>query len=158
MGLDGTLIIAFVSFHLWLMAKGMTTIEFCETRYAGHRHMYDKGAMSNVKTVLGHQPLGWFLPIAPPSEEEGACFSAVATVARPVLPSEALERDSAASTVTESDLSPVTEKWLDHLSGEEAGEGTRHLIRTLSGSMRSSQSSVGEDGMNSPLLEGTRNL
>mmetsp|Transcript_6667 Transcript_6667/g.11665 ORF Transcript_6667/g.11665 Transcript_6667/m.11665 type:complete len:328 (+) Transcript_6667:50-1033(+) len=68
------LLCGFFSFHLWLVLKGTTTIEFCEktvkTNATGQdagRWMYDLGWMENLKQALGPCMLCWFLPIYPPS-------------------------------------------------------------------------------------------
>merc|ERR1719162_1623176 len=65
----GLLATPFFFFHVWLMLKSMTTIEFCEKalkRSDYQSSVYDQGALQNVKAVLGENPLLWFLPISPP--------------------------------------------------------------------------------------------
>lgn len=69
----GLLITAFFIFHIWLMLKAMTTIEFCEKKMpkggkaaveeAGS--VYDLGCFGNIRAVLGPDPMTWFLPIEP---------------------------------------------------------------------------------------------
>merc|ERR1719199_1014737 len=69
----GLLITAFWIFHIWLMLKAMTTIEFCEKKMpkggkdavqdAGS--LYDLGAFGNIKTTLGANPLMWLVPVMP---------------------------------------------------------------------------------------------
>jgi len=62
------LLTAFFGFHIWLMLKAMTTIEFCEKsgakdsnrRYASS--VYDLGLSGNVRAVLGDNVLLWLLP------------------------------------------------------------------------------------------------
>jgi len=54
------------------MFKAMTTIEFCEKslKKVGYKDSpYDHGPWRNITTVLGPNPLTWFLPIANPSGE-----------------------------------------------------------------------------------------
>mmetsp|Transcript_99362 Transcript_99362/g.155365 ORF Transcript_99362/g.155365 Transcript_99362/m.155365 type:complete len:339 (+) Transcript_99362:104-1120(+) len=75
------LIIAFLSFHVWLMTKAMTTVEFCEKslkKASYNSSIYSRGFYGNVCAVLGPQPLLWFLPLSfpegdgltwPPSKE-----------------------------------------------------------------------------------------
>merc|ERR1711879_1135054 len=66
----GLLVTVFFAFHVWLMFKAMTTIEFCEKsmkrmHYDGS--IYDRGNYGNIKAVLGDNPFLWFLPLNPPS-------------------------------------------------------------------------------------------
>lgn len=59
----------FLGFHVWLMAKAMTTVEFCEKSLKKENYdssVYDQGLYSNLCTVLGPQPLLWLLPISQP--------------------------------------------------------------------------------------------
>jgi len=68
----GVLTTCFLSFHVWLMMRNMTTIEFCEKTMSGDRnvrktHSYNLGAQGNFRAVLGDNPLFWFLPMSPPS-------------------------------------------------------------------------------------------
>jgi hypothetical protein len=66
-GFLGLLVTAFWGFHVWLMLKAMSTIEFCEKSmkkvgYGGSA--FDRGVYGNVQEVLGHNPLFWLFPIA----------------------------------------------------------------------------------------------
>jgi len=65
----GIVVSCFFSFHVWLMSKSMTTIEFCEkqTRKGYDENIYDRGMMGNIMAVLGDNPLLWFLPLSTPS-------------------------------------------------------------------------------------------
>jgi len=70
----GIIITGFYSFHVWLMFKAMTTIEFCEKYLSRNGEKktfdaatYDQGPYGNIKAVLGDNPLLFFLPINPPS-------------------------------------------------------------------------------------------
>jgi len=65
----GLLVTIFFAFHIWLMQKSMTTIEFCEKsmkRTGYDASAYDRGVVGNIKSVLGEQPLLWLLPCNPP--------------------------------------------------------------------------------------------
>jgi len=66
----GLLITMFFIFHVWLMLKAMTTIEFCEKsakRVGYGASTYDRGVLGNIRAVLGDNPLLWLVPVAPPS-------------------------------------------------------------------------------------------
>jgi len=67
--LIGSVVTCFFAFHVWLMSKSMTTIEFCEkqTRRGYDEYVYDRGMIGNIMAVLGDHPLLWFLPLSPPS-------------------------------------------------------------------------------------------
>lgn len=74
----GILLTTFFFFHIWLMLKAMTTIEFCEKKMPkGGKEaapvekdygdsVYDMGPFGNTRSVLGGNPLAWFLPTSPP--------------------------------------------------------------------------------------------
>mmetsp|Transcript_16482 Transcript_16482/g.48279 ORF Transcript_16482/g.48279 Transcript_16482/m.48279 type:complete len:369 (+) Transcript_16482:146-1252(+) len=65
----GLLVTCFFGFHIWLMLKAMTTIEFCEksAKQTGYdSSAYDRGVIGNVKAVLGDNALLWLLPCSPP--------------------------------------------------------------------------------------------
>lgn len=71
----GILMTVFWSFHAWLAANGMTTIEFCEKTAAQNAAMspypraganYNLGRYRNFVSVLGSNPFLWFLPVSPP--------------------------------------------------------------------------------------------
>jgi len=61
----------FLPWHLWLMARATTTIEFCEKRFRGPSQgsavSYDLGVFVNVRAVMGDCALLWLLPLAAPS-------------------------------------------------------------------------------------------
>jgi len=73
----GILLTTFFIFHIWLMLKAMTTIEFCEKKMpkAGKEEkaaleqnsVYDLGPFGNTRTVLGDNPFLWLLPLSPPT-------------------------------------------------------------------------------------------
>jgi len=66
----GILVTLFFCFHIWLMLKAMTTIEFCEksTKNQGFSYSaYDRGIGGNIRAVLGDNFLLWLLPVNPPS-------------------------------------------------------------------------------------------
>lgn len=66
----GLLITLFWFFHIWLMLKAMSTIEFCEKSTKNSSYdssIYSLGLGGNIRAVLGDYALLWFLPINPPS-------------------------------------------------------------------------------------------
>merc|ERR1719465_391381 len=66
----GILVTAFFGFHIWLMLKAMTTIEFCEKslKKAGYdSSVYHQGLYRNMCEVMGPTPLLWLLPMSMPS-------------------------------------------------------------------------------------------
>jgi hypothetical protein len=62
----GLIITGFFIFHLWLISKQYTTIEFCEKRSDGESNFktspYNRGILENLKSVFGPNPLLWLLP------------------------------------------------------------------------------------------------
>jgi len=69
------LVTMFFGFHIWLMSRAMTTIEFCEkslpkkegeTR-SYESSVYDLGLAGNARAVLGDNMLLWFFPCSRPS-------------------------------------------------------------------------------------------
>jgi hypothetical protein len=80
--LIGMVVSCFFAFHVGLMSKSMTTIEFCEkqTRRGYDEYIYDRGIIGNVMAVLGDNPFLWFLPLSAPSGDglhffEETCLS-----------------------------------------------------------------------------------
>merc|ERR1719321_1576943 len=75
----GILVTAFFCFHIWLMFKAMTTIEFCEKslKKVGYKDSpYDMGPYGNIVIVLGPYPWLWFFPVANPAENgDGLTFT-----------------------------------------------------------------------------------
>merc|ERR1712032_613624 len=69
------LVTAFFGFHMWLISRAMTTIEFCEKsvpKKGGERRgyensVYDTGFVGNFRLVLGDNVLLWFFPCARPA-------------------------------------------------------------------------------------------
>lgn len=71
------LIVSFLSFHIWLMSKAMTTVEFCEKslkKTSYNSSVYSQGTYRNICAVLGPQPLLWLLPFSLP-EGDGLSWS-----------------------------------------------------------------------------------
>jgi hypothetical protein len=71
------LISAFLCFHIWLMTKAMTTVEFCEKslkKASYNSSTYSLGAYGNIAAVLGPQPLLWLLPCGFP-EGDGTSWA-----------------------------------------------------------------------------------
>jgi hypothetical protein len=71
----GILLTTFFGFHIWLMLKAMTTIEFCEKKMpkggkeqapTDDSSVYDLGPCGNARSVLGPNPFMWFIPLSPP--------------------------------------------------------------------------------------------
>lgn len=68
--LFGFMVTCFFFFHIYLMLKSMTTIEFCEKsqkRTAYDATAYDRGIYGNTRAVLGDNPWLWLLPCSLPS-------------------------------------------------------------------------------------------
>eukprot|EP00933_Yihiella_yeosuensis_P006500 TRINITY_DN111202_c0_g1_i1.p1 TRINITY_DN111202_c0_g1~~TRINITY_DN111202_c0_g1_i1.p1 ORF type:complete len:318 (-),score=42.73 TRINITY_DN111202_c0_g1_i1:228-1181(-) len=60
----------FLGFHIWLMVKAMTTLEFCEKsvkKASYNSSIYSQDVYQNICAVLGSQPLLWLLPVSLPS-------------------------------------------------------------------------------------------
>jgi len=71
------LLTTFWSFHVWLVSRSMTTIEFCEKNTVHKKKEgeagwfcetyvespYDVGAFRNLRAVLGRNPLFWPFPV-----------------------------------------------------------------------------------------------
>merc|ERR1719432_312168 len=71
------LVTTFFCFHIFLMLKAMTTIEFCEKSQpkkgtsTGEKANYDSsaydlGMLGNLRAVLGRNVFLWLLPLSPP--------------------------------------------------------------------------------------------
>jgi len=63
------LILAFLSFHFWLLSKAMTTVEFCEKSLKKSSYdtsVYSQGWYDNVCNILGPKPHFWLLPFSLP--------------------------------------------------------------------------------------------
>jgi len=66
----GGLLVVFAAFHVMLMLRGLTTIEFCEKMSivsSGKCSKYDMGAYRNIMAVFGPRPYTWLLPLDPPA-------------------------------------------------------------------------------------------
>lgn len=93
------LITLFFAFHICLMFKGMTTIEFCESKgradstpedegensflvpfntLMNSSSVYNNGTYRNLSAVLGPNPFLWFLPCSPP-KGDGLTFESPST-------------------------------------------------------------------------------
>lgn len=63
----GLIITGFFLFHLWLITKQYTTIEYCEKRVEPNSNFatspYNRGILKNFRSVFGNNVLFWFLPI-----------------------------------------------------------------------------------------------
>lgn len=67
----GILVTVFFSFHIYLMMKAMTTIEYCEKFSKAGKAVklspYDRGLGGNIRAVLGEDLIFWLLPCSPPA-------------------------------------------------------------------------------------------
>jgi len=65
----GLVVTVFFVFHIWLMLKATTTIEFCEKsmKRTWDTSVYNRGYYGNLCAVLGDNPLLWLWPGSPPS-------------------------------------------------------------------------------------------
>lgn len=71
-----SILVPFFLFHFWLLARNMTTIEFCEMMRErdGERgkdeeasgSAYDIGFFANISSVMGANPLTWWAPVGGP--------------------------------------------------------------------------------------------
>mmetsp|Transcript_14020 Transcript_14020/g.31765 ORF Transcript_14020/g.31765 Transcript_14020/m.31765 type:complete len:344 (+) Transcript_14020:63-1094(+) len=59
----------FLSFHVWLVSQGLTTLEYVERKgnKPNWRQKYDLGLYQNICNVLGPNPLLWLLPLSHPT-------------------------------------------------------------------------------------------
>jgi len=59
------LLSAFFTFHVWILSKAMTTIEFCEKsgKEGQYRSDFDLGTIGNATASLGPNVLLWLVPI-----------------------------------------------------------------------------------------------
>merc|ERR1719482_2400557 len=63
------LTVLFLTFHVWVMLKAMTTVEFCEKslkKTSYNSSAYSVGIYANICSVLGPEPWFWFLPFSLP--------------------------------------------------------------------------------------------
>jgi len=69
-GFLGCMVTTFFGFHIYLMLKAQTTIEFCEKsmkRTSFDESAYDRGPYGNIRAVLGDNPFLWLLPCSMPA-------------------------------------------------------------------------------------------
>lgn len=77
----GLLVTAFFFFHIWLMTRAMTTIDFCEKsmkRSTYENVLYDLGLWGNIKAVLGPHVFLFLLPVSTPVGD-GLSYTSEAT-------------------------------------------------------------------------------
>lgn len=62
----GSVLVVFLTFHVFLMIEATTTIEFCEKAYSQSRtrSVYYLGIYKNIEAMLGPRPYLWLLPTA----------------------------------------------------------------------------------------------
>jgi len=92
-GFMGLLIGVFWMFHVWLMMKAMTTIEFCEKamkRSGYNASQYDDGLYNNFKSVLGPRWWLWFLPLDGP-DGDGIIFGQKHSERMPLIRKQAVD-------------------------------------------------------------------
>ena len=74
----GAIITGFFIFHIWLIIKQFTTIEFCEKFGSDDKFKtgspYDLGMAKNFKTLLGENVFLWFLPVKRNLKGKGLFF------------------------------------------------------------------------------------
>eukprot|EP00931_Biecheleriopsis_adriatica_P059835 TRINITY_DN35868_c0_g1_i1.p1 TRINITY_DN35868_c0_g1~~TRINITY_DN35868_c0_g1_i1.p1 ORF type:complete len:491 (-),score=87.60 TRINITY_DN35868_c0_g1_i1:101-1573(-) len=74
-----SILLPFFLWHTWLLARNMTTIEFCasfQTSEDGNsppENPYDLGIYRNICSVMGSSPLIWWAPVGGP-EGDGISF------------------------------------------------------------------------------------
>jgi len=70
-GLLVSILTPFLVLHVWLLARNMTTIEFCEQMgcKGGYSSPYDVGVLGNFRSLLGDSAWLWFLPVGGPGGE-----------------------------------------------------------------------------------------
>lgn len=160
-GLLGGLLTPFLGFHLWMLAKNMTTIEFCEkqrssgsgnepTGNSGHyQSPYDLGLYNNIASVFGEDWWCWPFPTAGRQRSDGTTFP-VSAAARAEIrwlldapPSPTTkpweEADSAAASSNEvgrfqqlqQQLHQQLQQQLQEKPGEQQGEQLRQLLEEL---------------------------
>jgi hypothetical protein len=105
----GILVTAFFGFHIWLMLKNMTTIEFCEKSAkmrVGQSDIstYDRGTFDNIQGALGNYTIFWFLPISPPP---GRGLSFLDPIKRSPVDAETGSSAAAAAPVPKDSSSPI---------------------------------------------------
>jgi len=131
----GLLVSIFFTFHIWLLMKAMTTIEFCEKsmKKSGYdSSAYDRGFLKNLKAVLGDNPFLWLLPCSPPS---GSGLSFVEEDA-PIVKSLGFRYRKEASDIAGFrviDDEPDVEVNAPRFRGQTAGD-TSHAPGSLQGS------------------------
>ncbi|CAE7746905.1 Zdhhc15, partial [Symbiodinium sp. KB8] len=126
--LGGTMV-AFAGFHLFLVSRGMTTIEYLTRNEKNDKKLnFDQGLVGNVQASLGSNPMCWLLPACPPSGD-GCTFPYT------VVPSE------------DAHLVPAPKRDL-------AISGTEDARQSLRGNSRVSDT-VGNNRVSQPCIEST---
>jgi len=138
--LMGFALTMFMFFHAWIMLRAMTTLEVSEKTVWGASN-YDQGAVLNIASVLGTEPLFWFLPTTPSlgdgidwpvsAEYKSECLAA-AQAKQKEIESECLAADQAKQKLVEtlardsprepdSEPHPKLERCLAHRLGLRIG-------------------------------------
>mmetsp|Transcript_18691 Transcript_18691/g.21486 ORF Transcript_18691/g.21486 Transcript_18691/m.21486 type:complete len:448 (+) Transcript_18691:53-1396(+) len=67
------ILLLFLSFHIWLISNGKTTLEHCEKK-DNTKKGWNKGMFRNLLDILGPNFLIWCIPICPNTEGNGLKF------------------------------------------------------------------------------------
>jgi len=121
----GLLVTVFWLFHVWLMLKAMTTIEFCEKsmkKASYDSSLYDRGFYANIQSVLGENPLLWLVPCDPP-RGDGINFMSEETRLGPLAKDVQTGRDIRRRTHQVSSASPKSNKF-GAGTGESPSDGS----------------------------------
>jgi len=121
----GLLITLFFLFHIWLMLKAMTTIEFCEKYIRANGYTsspYNRGLGGNVRAVLGDYVLLWLLPVSPPSGT-GLHFKEV----------EGLSKKRKTRTAAEAESYGATGGWFSSVGGNPSPHPESEQVRQREG-------------------------
>lgn len=86
-----SLLTPFFLFHFWLLARNMTTIEFCERMRSKNEgeddapipRDYNVGIFRNICSVMGSNPLLWLFPVGGPSGD-GITFPIQGELGKPL--------------------------------------------------------------------------
>jgi len=97
-GIMSTLLVLFFSLHVTLIARGVTTIEFCEKARNpdSQASIYNTGCMENFKMALGPNILFWLVPASFP-EGDGLTYKVTDSTEQ-----ERLRRESQSSASSDS--------------------------------------------------------
>jgi len=131
----GLLITAFWIFHIWLMLRAMTTIEFCEkkmpkggknvTEEPEPSSVYDQGAFGNVMAVLGPNPLMWMVPVSPPIGDGLNYVTAATRLTKDLEAAKGIRRKTHQKMQRGAPVRQYNEGWQANNSDESLGQRAR---------------------------------